>query len=203
MMKKMNIVTSFSRYNNAGLVLKAEFIVSSMTGNIYFATPDPTLAEVKNAAEALDTAIVEAQDGIKAKILARENKRGLLIDLLKKLSLYVRLTAQDNDEALASSGFTLTKIPESIGILAKPQDFKIEPENIGGIKLSLKTIKGANSYQYEYRKNDTEAWTILVDTKSKVLITGLESGGHYEFRVTGIGTATQRVYSDVIGSFIL
>lgn len=44
---------------------------------------------------------------------------------------------------------------------------------------------------------------LLMDTKSKVLLTGLESGVQYEFRVTGMGTVAQRVYSDIVSSFIL
>jgi len=203
-MKKVNINTSFSRYNDAELVLKALLIFNSMTGNTHFATPEPALAEIKAAADALDTAIIEAREiGNKAKILARENKRIVLIDLLKRLSLYVKLTALDDAEALASSGFSLGKTPEPIGVLAKPQNFVVEAVQVGTVKLIIKAISGANSYQFESRKKGTETWDVKVDTKSKVTFIGLESGMQYEFRVTGIGTAPQRVYSDVLSSFVL
>lgn len=151
-MKKVDILTSFGRYSNHSLVLKAKLILASMTGNSYFATPDPTLAEIKAAAEALETAIVEAKEGTKAKILAREDRYALLVKLLTTLALYVKFTAKGNEQALASTGFSLSKKPEPIGVLTKPQNFRIEPNDIGTIKLSLKTIYGANGYQYEYRK---------------------------------------------------
>jgi hypothetical protein len=203
-MKKVDINTSFSKYNDPELVLKAMLIFNSMTGNLNFATPEPTLAEVKAAADALDAAIVEAKEAAtKTKILARENKREVLTGLLKRLSLYVKLTALDDAEVLASSGFSLGKTPEPVGVLAKPQNFTVEAVQVGTVKLSIKAINGANSYQYENRKKGTEAWDVLVDTKSKVTLTGLESGTLYEFRVTGIGTAAQRVYSDVLSSFVL
>ena len=202
-MKKVDILTSFSRYSNHSLVLKAKLIVTSMTGNSYFATPDPTLADIKAAAEALETAIVEAKEGTKAKILAREDRYALLVKLLTTLALYVKFTAKGNEQALASTGFSLSKKPEPIGVLTKPQNFRIEPNDIGAIKLSVKTIYGANGYQYEYRKKGEVEWNFLMDTKSKVLLTGLESGVQYEFRVTGMGTVAQRVYSDIVSSFIL
>jgi len=203
-MKKVNIITSFSKNNDAELVLKALLIVSSMTGNANFATPEPALADVKAAADALDAAIVEAKEsGTKAKILARENKRTLLVELLNRLALYVKFTALDDAEVLASSGFSLSKTPEPVGVLAKPHNFMVEATQVGAIKLSIKAINGANGYQYEYRKKGTEVWSIFMDTKSKVNINGLQSGEQYEFRVAGVGTVAQRIYSDVLSSFIL
>lgn len=203
-MKKASIVTSFRRNNDSGLVIKTHLIVNSMTGNPNFAVPEPPLADVKAAADALDVAIVEAKEtATKTKILARENKRTALIELLNRLALYVKFTALDDAEVLASSGFTLSKTPEPIGVLAKPQNFTVEPIQVGIVKLSIKAISGANGYQYEHRIKGTDVWSIFMDTKSRTIINGLQSGEQYEFRVAGVGTVAERIYSDVLTSFIL
>lgn len=202
-MTRIKIITSFSKYNDAELEQKAELIADSMTGNVHFENPVPDIAVLKTAVTTFDTAIIKAKEGGRTEMLARDLKRQELIALLEKLALYVQMQADGNDVALASSGFSLSKTPQSVGILPKPQSFKVYAENVGSIWLSLKSIRGAKTYQYEYRKKGDTIWSIIVFTKSMVLLTDLESGEQYEFRVTAVGAAAQRVYSDVISSYVL
>ncbi|RWU03946.1 fibronectin type III domain-containing protein [Pedobacter chitinilyticus] len=203
-MKKVDIATSLSKYNDSELVGKAQLITSSLTNNVYFPTPDPSLAAIKAATDDLEVAIVLAKEApTKANIMDRDSKREILTGLLMQLSLYVKYTAKDDGKILATSGFSLTKAPEPVGVLAKPQNFVVEPSDIGTVKLSVKTIDNARGYQFENRKKGAEKWDVVVDTKSKIIITGLESGVQYEFRVTGISAAPQRTYSNVLTSFIL
>jgi hypothetical protein len=202
-MTKIKIITSFGKYNDADLEQKAELIVHSMTSNANFPNPIPPIADVLAATTAFDAAIIRAKEGGKTEQFARDLKRQELIALLDKLALYVQIEADGIDSVLASSGFTLSKIPQPIGILPKPQSFVLHAENVGSIRLNLKSIHGAKSYQFEYRKKTDAAWIILVHTKTSLLLSDLESGQLYEFRVAGIGTALQRVYSDVLSSYVL
>ncbi|WDO11624.1 fibronectin type III domain-containing protein [Flavobacterium sp. WW92] len=202
-MSRIKIITSFGRYNDANLEQKAELIADSMTNNPHFEDPVPAIADLKEATIAFDEAIIKAKEGGKREQLRRDDKRKELIVLLDKLALYVHMKADGDKSALASSGFTLSKIPEAIGILSKPQNFMVRAENAGSIKLSIKTIRGAKSYQYEYRKKGETIWQIWVHTKTTLLLTNLESGQQYEFRIAAIGAAMQRVYSDVISSYVL
>lgn len=202
-MTKIKIITSFIKYNDADLEQKAELIIDSMSGNPNFANPVPPIADLQAATIAFDAAIIKAKEGGKKEQLARDLKRDELIAVLDKLALYVQMEGDGDDVALASSGFSLSKPRQAVGILPKPQSFKVQPENPGSIKLSLKIIRGSKSYQYEYRKKGDEAWSVAVFTKSHFLLTGLESGQQYEFRVTAVGTSEQRIYSDTISSYIL
>lgn len=202
-MKKVKIITSFGKYNDANLEQKAELILNSLENNSFFTTPTPPLTELRTAVEAFDLAIIKAKEGGKTEQLERENKRKELLALLDKLALYVQFEGDGNDVALASSGFSLSKTPQPVGILPKPQRFTVTPKTPGIIILSLKAIYGAKSYQYEYRKKGDEVWLIKTETKPKLLISNLESGTEYEFKVTGIGTNPQRIYSDVLNSFVL
>ncbi|RKS26581.1 hypothetical protein CLV94_1644 [Flavobacterium endophyticum] len=202
-MTKIKIITSFSRYSDADLEQKAELIVDSMTGNVNFANPVPSLAKLQAATTAFDTAIIKAKEGGKTEQLARNLKREELTGLLEKLALYVQIEADGNDAVLASSGFSLSKIRNVVGTLPKPQNFALHVENVGKIKLSLKPVRGAKSYLYEYRKKGEEVWDIMVYTKTTLVLTELESGQMYEFRVAPVGSSTEKTYSDVLSSYIL
>lgn len=151
-MKKASIVTSFGRYSDTELMIKAQVIVEKMKDNVYFIDPDPAIVDIESALAAFEAAITYAKEGNKLQLLDRKSKRLTLVNLLVSLSLYVKLKAKDNGQALASSGFTMRKTPEPVGILSKPQNFKVEPGYAGTIKISLKTIQGAKAYLYEYRK---------------------------------------------------
>lgn len=202
-MSKTKITTSFGKYSDANLEQKAELILDSLENNAFFTTPVPPLADLQSAVTAFDLSIIKAKEGGKIEQLQRENKRNELIAVLNKLALYVQLEGDGNNVALLSSGFSLSKTPQTIGVLPKPQHFKIIPKTSGIVNLSLKTIYGAKSYQYEYRKKGDTIWQVQLETKPTVLLTGLTSGTEYEFRVTAIGSNSQRIYSDVLSSFIL
>lgn len=202
MQKKRRVVKSFNRKSDAELEVKTAGVIAGLSNNPWFTTPIPTLEEVKIALDAFSNAVVEAREGGKTEILVRDQKRKGLIDLLEKLALYVQLTS-DDEAVLSSSGFSLAKTPEPVGILAKPQGFSVHPEMPGTIKVMLNAIKGAGSYLYENRKKGEEIWRVTAHTKSNLLLTGLESGVLYEFRVAGVGSDPQRVYSDTLSSYIL
>ena len=103
---------------------------------------------------------------------------------------------------LVMTGFSLSKLPQPIGVLPKPQRFTAVPLRVGIVKLNLRAIYGAKSYRFEYRKKGDTTWQVVVNTKSMLMLTELESGVQYEFRVAGIGTNVERVYSDVLNSYI-
>ncbi|MGS2764632.1 hypothetical protein [Sinomicrobium sp. M5D2P9] len=197
------ILTSFTSYNNAAFIQKAELIVDSMTDNASFATPIPSLTEVRTAIDTFGAAIVKAGEGGQTDRLARDQKRTDLVALLQKLALYVQMESNNDEVVLASSGFTLRKTPEPIGILAKPKNFVVVPVNRGMIKASLNSIYGAKSYLFEYRRVGEEPWTVVAHTKSSLLLNSLDSGREYEFRVAGVGAAPQKIYSESVRSFTL
>jgi len=197
------ILTSFSRYRDAELDQKANFIIDSMTDNTHFPEPVPAIDDVRTANQEYIAARSAAETGDKEAIAFKNQKREALEYLLHKLGLYVEATANDDEAILLSSGYSLKKESEPIGILPKPQNFSVSATEAGMVTLHLKSIHGADSYQYEYRVIGDLQWIVQVDTKSSLLLTGLQSGGAYEFRVAGIGAAPERVYSDVLKSFVL
>ena len=202
-MSKIKIITSFSRYSDADLEQKAELIADSMTNNANFESPEPAISVLQAATTAFDTAIIKAKEGGKTEKLIRELKREELIVILDKLALYVQMKGDGNDAALSSSGFSLSKTRNIVGALPKPQNFALHVEKVGKITLSLKPVRGAKSYLYEYRKKGEEVWDIMVYTKTTLVLTDLQSGQLYEFRVAPVGSSTEKTYSDVLSSYVL
>jgi hypothetical protein len=76
-MKKLKVVTGFTRY---ALVDKASFchnVINKMTDNVLFSMPDVPLAEALDALNALDAAILAAKDGSHTAISAYHLSRDI------------------------------------------------------------------------------------------------------------------------------
>lgn len=202
-MSKPKITTGFQRYTDGNLEAKAQSIIDDMTGNKHFSKPVPSLAEISKALAEFIKAEADALSGAKLDRAVKEEKKTALIQQLNQLALYVQATGEGDETILVSSGFSLSKKPEPIGILEKPHDLQITPQEGGMIKMRFKAVKGAHSYRYEYKKVEDTEWEVVVHTKSNLLITGLESGKQYEFRVAGVGPQPERIFSDIIKSFVL
>lgn len=202
-MSKPKITTGFSRYHKTELDVKAKFIVDSLTNNPHFVTPVPSLAEVTAATTAYMVALSNAEGGGKSQLAIRNQTRDNLETMLEKLALYVEAYGKNDEVILLSSGFSLAKGFSPIGILTKPERFTAQPKEKGTINLKLAAIHGASSYQFEYRVLGDETWIISVQSKSSLSLTNLQSGSQYEFRVAGIGSAKERIYSDELRSFVL
>lgn len=202
-MNKIKIITALYKLTDAGLQVKAEHIIKCLTHNEYFTNPTPSLAEVKTALQEFASAMAIAQNRSKYDVLIKNNKRKMLLLLLKNLSLYIQLEGSENEMALASSGFSIQKAPEPIGVLAKPKNFKLVPMHPGAIKVSIDKVLGAKMYLYEYRIKGETLWQNLTDTRTTVLFSNLNKVTEYEFRAVALGANPERVYTDVLTSTIL
>ncbi|MFD0940821.1 fibronectin type III domain-containing protein [Pedobacter boryungensis] len=202
-MSKPKIVTTFTRYRDSELSAKANFIIKSMTSNANFASPVPSLGEITAADNDYTAALSDAETGGKSAIAVKNQAREKLEALLIKLSHYVTIYGNEDEVVLLSSGFSLAKGINAVGILPKPTGFSVKATEKGMATIKLDKINGAGVYQFEYRTVGTEVWTTFLSTKSMVLLQPLTSGLEYEFRVTAAGSAEERIYSDVLKSFIL
>jgi len=202
-MNKKKISIALYRLNDASLQVKAEHIIESLTNNVHFTTPTPTLAEVRTALQQFTVALAKAKERAKLDVVIKNERREQLLNLLKTLALYVQLEGENNETALASSGFTLHKTPQPVGILAKPKNFTVSAIHPGAIKASISTVYGAKAYLYEYRIKGETTWQGINDTRTTMLFSNLTKGAEYEFRVVGIGVHPERVFSDVLASIVL
>ena len=186
------------------LLQKAQMILQCMTGNVNFPTPAPDLETLGNAINAY--AQVLANPLSKANTALKNQLRAALIALLNQLALYVQMNGNNDETILLSSGYSLGKTKQPVGVLPKASNFKAVPLHNCMIKLSNQKIDGADSYSYEYTPApviDNTVWTIVNSTKARTIISNLTSGSCYAFRVAGIGANPTIIYSNVVTSYVL
>jgi hypothetical protein len=199
------IKTGFSTFTDAGLLVEAAQIITSMTGNAYFPNPVPPLSEVEDAYDAYKEAIA-ATSGKEA-TMTKNKTRAVLERLLGELALYVQLNSKGDEVVLGSTAFRMVSKRVPVGVLPKPSNFTAVPGDMrGSIKLSLKSIDGANSYVYEYTtapSTPTSNWETIITPRASTVVDDLTSGQKYTFRAVAVGANPTRIYSDEISSYVL
>jgi hypothetical protein len=198
---------SSNRYTDADLNVKAGHIVTSMTDNANFQNPNPALEVVSTANTDYKEGLDKSQSGNKSDTVNKNNLRATLVLLLQQLADFVQ-TASGGDEAIIlTSGFDVTKKPSTVGVLDKPDNFKIVMgANKGSVVASCDVVNHAQFYEFEYVEGTPTAssvWIKLTSTKHKLLIENLVSGKEYTFRVAGAGSDLSRVWSNTITTFVV
>lgn len=189
------IKLGLARLNAMQLILKAQNIVATMTGNPTFATPSPTLAEVQDAIDELAQAAQEAESGSHFKVSVRNSKQVDLENLLRDLAAYIQNLSKGDALTILSSGFEIVQRGNPVGPLGAPQDANSEATGVPGEgKVMWKPVKHARGYIVEMTTGDPAqpgvAWTVIgYPTESKLITAGLTPGQVYWFRVKAWGTS--------------
>lgn len=202
------VKTGIARLNATDILLKATHIITQMTGNANFPSPKPTLAQITNARNALMTATEEAFNKDREKIALRNIRHDELKRLLNKLAFNVQDTSDGIEEKIISSGFETASRGSHVGLLHPPENLTAFPKwEPGHIMLRWKRIYKANSYIIEMSEGnpaDETLWkSIAISTKAKHLITGLQTGHIYWFRVMAVNPAGKSGQSDPTRSIAL
>jgi hypothetical protein len=204
LMKKIQkILIDFVNYTDAVLVQFVQAVILALTGNPNFATPQPTIAVLTAALDDFQAAISDAEMGGPTERAIREQKRDALIILLRQLALYIQMVSGGDVAMMLSSAMNVSKLPSPVGPLPKPNKFVVSPYRKGMLTLSLERIIGANTYLYQYRLVTEMVWQNYLSNRSKIILTGLESGKEYVCRVLPSGASDIKVYSDEVNSFVM
>ena len=179
-------------------------IVKSVTGNVNFATPLPTLASVTTAVTNLETAFNDAENARKqaqSKTVFMHQMEAVYDNLLTQLGNYVENTANGDEAKTKSAGMDVKgEAVSTMSLVAKPFNVHAaEGEKDGEVLLQWNKIDGAKSYTIDLCPDPIDAakWThAAVVTKTRAEIANLTSGQRYWFRVAGINTNGQSGWSD-------
>jgi len=201
------IKSDFERYGDAALLVLVEFLLLSLTGNIFFPVIAPSLANFQTAITAYSTALSAAQNRGKAEIAAKNARRQELIDLLLSLANDITKQADGSEEALVSSGFPLTKTRQPKPPMGIPVIAKIEvSDNAGQIDVTLDSLDGARTFVYRYTPDpivEGSVWASRNSTLVKQTFTGLETGKRYWIQIVAYGTNNQMTMCDPVLSKIV
>ncbi|PZX17832.1 fibronectin type III domain protein [Breznakibacter xylanolyticus] len=181
-------------------------IVSKMTGNATFATPNPPLAAITTAITNLSAAtaeVVAARKTVEVKMIAAKLAESTLDSLLTQEGNYVENISNGDEAKILSAGMDVRK--DASAAVALPDKVASVNATIGDsageIDLSWDKIEGAKSYVVETALSsmDPLEWKhMVVSTRSKAEVNTLKSGVSYHLRVAAVGSVGQGPWSDPV-----
>jgi len=179
----------------------ARNIVTALTGNADFMTPDPPLTDVSTAADELETAYNESQvarQDSQEKTTIMYDKEDALSKLITRLGLYVENTSTGDEAKIQSAGMDVRDEAGASAPPAVPHALSATAGDMEGeIDLHWEPVSRAKSYIIQQSNDPPGEWTQAgVVTKSKHSVLNLTSGDKYWFRVAAVGTAGQSGWSD-------
>ncbi|NNV54942.1 fibronectin type III domain-containing protein [Limnovirga soli] len=180
-------------------ILKARNIVTLMTGNAAFTTPNPALATVTTAANELETAFNDAADGGRTKTAIRDSKEAELDALMAQLSAYVQEISEGDALIILSSGMEVRAEKTPPQDLPAPQGLEaITGDNEGEIVLRWKRVDKSKAYLFQKSADGATGWEniITTSTKAKALLSGLPTATKMWFRVCAVGSRGNSPWSD-------
>jgi hypothetical protein len=181
-------------------------IVTKMTGNATYATPNPPLAGITAAVNALSGATAEvelARKNLEAKYNALNVAETAFDTVVTQLGNYVENISNGDEAKILSAGMDVRKEASSPGTLPD----KVASVNAtvgdsaGEIDLSWDKVAGAKSYVVETALSsmDPMEWKhMLVSTRSKAEVAALKTGASYHIRVAAVGSTGQGPWSDPV-----
>jgi hypothetical protein len=185
-------------------------IITAMTGNATFGTPNPTLAAtttLKNTAAtklaAYNTALAALDTAMSDRDAAFDNLRAALTQLAN----YVDNVANGDKVKIESAGMPVRNDSAPVGELAEIEDLVLEPSKFDGkLDASWGPIRGADSYQIQISVDPLtpSAWALFDSCNTaSVTLEGLTSGTKQWVRVRAVGADNGKApWSDPAGKTV-
>ncbi len=205
-MTRKKVIISFVHFTVNELIGFTWFVLSKMTGNADFTTPDPTLAEVKTLVEDLETKNTAAMDGGRTAHAQMVEAKNKLLDKLRSLGLYVEKVANGNLAIMLSSGFPVSsdRTPGS------RKDFWVEyGTNSGEILVGCKAFPRAKSYVWQRFVGDASPaddnqWIWCgVSTRTRMGLTNLDRGRVVWLRYCAVTSGGMQGWSEPISIMVV
>jgi hypothetical protein len=198
-----SIKLNFARLSVGEKITLQRSIVTKMTANPHFPTPNPTLPALQDAGDNLEQAEREVRDTrqeAKAKTTIRNNKEDDLDRLMAKMVAYVTTVSDGDEEIIESAGMDVRDEPGTSTTPAQPAALSATAgDNDGTMDLSWDPVVAATSYVIEASPDPPTAtsWGHHgVSTKSTFTVPGLTSGTRLWFRVAAVNPNGQSPWSD-------
>lgn len=205
-MTKSKIILDFVRLKAAEKPPFGSNVVTRMTENPVFPTPDIPLTQIRTASELLQNRCAAALNGGKDATALLHQAIGDWDELMRKEAMYVERIADGDETIILGAGFNVAA-PKGPG---QRSEFSVEQGSKSGeIVVRHAAIAGARSYIWQIYvgdappANDSEWQTGGVTTKSTATLDGLTVLSHVWVRVAGVTTAGTTAYCQPISIIVL
>lgn len=187
-MKRLKVVLDFIKLAIAEKITFYRSVISSMTGNDTFPTPDTPLTEAKAVVDALENSSIAAKDGSRTAISIMHDNEAKADDVFRTLAAYVDRMAAGDETKIISSGFHISKQPVPIQKALLTVDDGL---NSGSVKLVAKAVDKAGAYIWQLAKDtlpETDSQWILsgTTTRCNYELSNLTVASKYYFRVAAV-----------------
>ena len=182
---------------------KGRQIVTAMTNNTSFPSPNPPLTEITTALDELTQAfalVQAAKSEVSTRVVTQENAEARLDQGLTKLAAYVESIAGTDHSLITSAGMEIKASRSAPTLPGVPQALSANPgEHEGEVNLFWKAVANARSYTIEASQDPAAAgsWThVGIATSASKLVANLTSGKRYWFRVAAVSAGGQSGWSE-------
>ena len=165
---------------------------SAMDGNGNFTTPPVTAAALLASANAYIGSLADAVDGNKVATANKNALQAVLLGSLDQMADYAELTAQNNQAALLSSGFSLASTSHAPVVVGPTNILAVT--NVATTKLALKLAVANNAWCYVVQISSVAGVWIMAATFTNpraAVLTNLTPGTTYAIRVCAMGSGNQ------------
>ena len=166
-----------------------------LLNNPKFPTPPVALADFKSGIDQFTVLIIDAEDGGKKAISAKNKQRVAVIKMYTQLGHYAEAACNDDLATFITSGFTqqAPRIRSAPQPLTEAKFRSIDRgANSGDVVVLPEKQTGAVAYDVRYALQGAGGvlgpWTTVTATKpKKVTISGLTLAGIYQFQIRALG----------------
>jgi hypothetical protein len=166
-----------------------------LLNNPKFPNPPVALADFKSGIDTFGALIIDAEDGGKKAISAKDKQRIVVIKMYTQLGHYVEGASNDDLATFITSGFTqqAPRIRTAPQPLTEAKFRSIDRgANSGDVVVLPEKRTGAVAFDVRYALQGAGGvlgpWTVVTVTKAKkVTISGLTLAGIYQFQIRALG----------------
>jgi hypothetical protein len=187
-MAVLTVSLGYARLPDSELSDFSATVVTKMTNNPSYPTPEVDLGDITAANTRFATAITAAAQGGTQLTAAKNAAREILLLLLRAQAAYVQSIAQNDQAMLFSSGFWNNATDCTRKPLPKPTVLNIDNFATTQLMLRLQPVDNARSYEVRLRLGTQEWQPGGVFTKARgMLLEDLIPGQMYEIQVRAVG----------------
>jgi hypothetical protein len=194
LIKKIKAKLGFHGMSDSDVLKAGNTAYDGLLNNTAFPNPPVPLPQFRQGLDSFNVLIVDAEDGGKKSISAKNKQRAEVIRLYTLLGHYVEATCNNDPATFNTSGFTaVVKTKTAPQALAPAKFSSIDRgPNSGQTVVKVENQNGAIAFDVHYALEGTGGvlgpWTLMTLTSSKkVTISGLTPAGTYQFQVRALG----------------
>ncbi len=189
------------------LVFDTSNITTQMKDNLSYPTPAPPLADVLAANVAFSTAMSDAANGGTVLTKIKDQKRALLVGLLRQLAIYVQLKCDGDAAKLLSSGFPMQKSSRTpVGILQPPNEITLtQGARTGSLNAVASLVSGAANYNWRLTLASDPETVVQTDqtTAARTVFENLTPGFIYRVECNVLGSAGLSDWSNAVNLMVV